>query len=197
MNIERLPLSEIKPYPNNPRKNKKGIAAVKRSIKAFGYTQPIIVNAERVILCGHTRYEAAKELNLESVPVIVKTDLTPKQERAYRIADNRVTQETDWDKWKLRSEFNELFSDGDYFTGFTQEEVSDIMAMDLGFRNDHDMDAEMPSRIYPREIACDEEQDALFDRVQSLMGKKKDVDVVMELCEMFLVRSQETEVRSQ
>jgi len=186
MNIVELSLSEIKPYPNNPRKNKKGIAAVKRSIEAFGFTQPIIVNAERVILCGHTRYEAAKELNLATVPVIIKTDLTPQQERAYRIADNRVTQETDWDKWKLRSEFNELFSDGDYFTGFTQDEVSDIMAMDLGFRNAGEMDAEMPSRIYPREIACDEEQDAVFDRVQSLMGKKKDVDVVMELCEMFL-----------
>jgi hypothetical protein len=191
MNIERLPLSEIKPYTNNPRKNKKGIAAVKRSIEAFGFTQPIIVNAGRVIICGHTRYEAAKELNLATVPVIIKTDLTPKQEQAYRIADNRVTQETDWDKWKLRSEFNELFTDGDYFTGFTQEEVSDIMAMDLGFRNNHDMDAEMPSRIYPREIACDEEQDAVFDRVQSLMGKKKDVDVVMELCEMFLAMRRE------
>ena len=186
MNIIELPLSEIKSYPNNPRKNKKGVAAVKRSIEAFGFTQPLIVNAQRVILCGHTRYEAAKELNLEFVPVIVKTDLTPQQERAYRIADNRVTQETDWDKWKLRSEFNELFSDGDYFTGFTQDEISGIMAMDLGFRNAGEIDAEMPSRIYPREIACDEEQDAVFDRVQSLMGKKKDVDVVMELCEMFL-----------
>jgi len=186
MNITELSLSEIKPYPNNPRKNKKGIAAVKRSIEAFGFTQPLILNGERVILCGHTRYEAAKEMNLECVPVIIKTDLTPQQERAYRIADNRVTQETDWDKWKLRSEFNDLFSDGDYFTGFSQEEVSDIMAMDLGFRNAGEMDAEMPSRIYPREIACDEEQDAVFDRVQSLMGKKKDVDVVMKLCEMFL-----------
>jgi hypothetical protein len=191
MNIVELPLSEIKPYSNNPHKNKKGVAAVKQSIESFGFTQPIIVNAELVILCGHTRYEAAKELNLEFVPVIVKSDLTPQQERAYRIADNRVTEETDWDKWKLRSEFNELFSDGDYFIGFTQEEVSDIMAMDLGFRNDREMDAEMPSRIYPREIACDEEQDAVFDRVQTLMGKKKDVDVVMELCQMFLaVRSE-------
>ena len=186
MNIVEISLSEVKPYPNNPRKNKKGIAAVKRSIEAFGFTQPIIVNGERVILCGHTRYEAAKELNLEAVPVIVKTDLTPQQERAYRIADNRVTQETDWDKWKLRSEFNALFSDGDYFTGFSEEEVSDIMAMDLGFRNDREMDAEMPSRIYPREVTLNEEQDAVFDRVQSLLGKKQDVDVVMELCEMFL-----------
>ena len=186
MDIEKLPLSEIKPYPNNPRKNKKGIAAVKRSIEEFGFTQPLIVNAERVILCGHTRYEAAKALNLESVPVIVKSDLTPQQERAYRIADNRVTEETDWDKWKLRNEFQELFADGDCFTGFSEEEVSDIMAMDLGFRNASEMDSEMPNRIYPREVACDEEQDAVFDRVQSLMGKKKDVDVVMELCEMFL-----------
>jgi ParB-like chromosome segregation protein Spo0J len=129
MNITEIPLSEIKPYPNNPRKNKKGIAAVKRSIEAFGFTQPIIVNSGRVILCGHTRYEAAKELNLPVVPVIVKTDLTPQQERAYRIADNRVTQETDWDKWKLRSEFNELFSDGDYFTGFkrTIDELREII----------------------------------------------------------------------
>ena len=55
MNIERFSLSQIKPYPNNPRKNKKGIAAVKRSIEAFGFTQPIIVNAEQVILCGHTQ----------------------------------------------------------------------------------------------------------------------------------------------
>ena len=194
MNIAELSLSDIKPYPNNPRKNKKGIAAVKRSIEEFGFTQPLIINAERVILCGHTRYEAAKELNLAAVPVIVKTDLTPQQERAYRIADNRVTQETDWDKWKLRSEFSKLFSDGDYFTGFTQDEISDIMSMDLGFRNQRDMDAEMPARIYPREIACDEEQDAVFDRVQMLMGKKKDVDVVMELCQMFLAgRSQKSE----
>ena len=60
----------------------KGIAAVKRSIEAFGFTQPLIVNVGRVILCGHTRYEAAKELNLPAVLVIIKTDLTPQQERA-------------------------------------------------------------------------------------------------------------------
>ena len=59
MNIVELPLSEIKPYPNNPRKNncnnQRGVAAVKRSIEEFGFTQPIIINAEQIILCGHTR----------------------------------------------------------------------------------------------------------------------------------------------
>jgi hypothetical protein len=79
--------------------------------------------------------------------------------------------------------------DSDYFTGFTLDEISDILAMDLGFRNAGEMSAEPPNRIYPREIACDEDQDAVFERVQSLMGKKKDVDVVMELCEMFLTRN--------
>ena len=130
MQIEHLPLDAIKPYPKNPRKNKKGISAVKRSIEEFGFTQPIIVNAERIILCGHTRYEAAQELNLATVPVIVKSDLTPQQERAYRIADNRVTEETNWDKWKLRSEFSELFSNGNYFTGFTQDEISDTILIE-------------------------------------------------------------------
>ena len=186
MQIENLPLDAIKPYQKNPRKNKKGIAAVKRSIEEFGFTQPIIVNAERIILCGHTRYEAAKALNLATVPVIVKSDLTLQQERAYRIADNRVTEETDWDKWKLRSEFSELFSDGDYFTGFTQDEISDIMSMDLGFRNQNEMSDEMPTMLFPVEIACNESQWSTFQEVQSKMKKKKQVDIVMELCKMFL-----------
>jgi len=186
MQIAHLPLSDITPYTKNPRKNKKGIVAVKRSIEEFGFTQPIIVNAEKIILCGHTRYEAAKELNLEFVPVIIKTDLTPQQERAYRIADNRVTQETYWDKRKLRSEFSELFSDGDYFTGFTQEEVSNIMSMDLGFRNQKEMLDEMPSVLFSVEIACNETQWATFQEVQAKMKKKNQVDIVMELCKMFL-----------
>jgi len=160
------------------------------SVGALGKQLPSATRSNRL-----TVKEAAKLLRVSTRTIhrYIKERLlnAVRLKHAYRIADNRVTQETDWDKWKLRSEFNELFSDGDYFTGFTQEEVSDIMAMDLGFRNDREMDAEMPSRIYPREIACDEEQDAVFDRVQTLMGKKKDVDVVMELCEMFLTMRSE------
>ena len=75
MQVESLPIDEIKPYAKNPRKNKKGIAAVARSIEEFGFTQPILVNAERIILCGHTRYEAAKTLNMKAVPVIVICNL--------------------------------------------------------------------------------------------------------------------------
>ena len=173
MQIAHLPLSALTPYAKNPRKNKKGIAAVKCSIEEFGFTQPIIVNAENIILGGHTRYEAAKELALATVPVIIKMDLTPQQERAYRIADNRVAEETDWDKWKLRSEFSELISNGDYFTGFTQEEVSNIMSMDLGFRNQKEMLDEMPTVLFPVEIACNETQWATFQEVQAKIKKIK------------------------
>ena len=76
MNITEIPLSEIKPYPNNPRKNKKGIAAVKRSIETFGFTQPIIVNSGQVILCGHTRYEAAIRNTARCRPVVGNRPLT-------------------------------------------------------------------------------------------------------------------------
>ena len=188
MQIENLPLDKITPYQKNPRKNKKGIKAVKQSIEEFGFTQPIIVNAERVILCGHTQYEAAKALNLVMVPVIIKTDLTPQQERAYRIADNRVSEETDWDKWKLRSEFSELFSEGEFFTGFAPDEISDIMSMDLGFRNAGDIADALPTVLFPVEIACNESQWETFQKVQAKMKKKTQVDIVMELCKMFLTK---------
>jgi len=188
MQIDHLPLSDITPYAKNPRKNKKGIAAVKRSIEEFGFTQPIIVNGNLVILCGHTRYEAAKALDLETVPVIIKTDLTPQQERAYRIADNRVSEETDWDKWKLRSEFSELFSEGEFFTGFTQDEIGSIMSLDLGFRNQNVLSDELPMVLFPVEIACNETQWATFQEVQAKMKKKTQVDIVMELCKMFLTK---------
>lgn len=60
------------------------------------------------------------------------------------------------------------------------------MSMNLGFRNQDVKNIDLPKRIYPREISCNEEQDNVFDQVQKKMGKKKDVDVMMELCQMFL-----------
>ena len=118
-------------------------------------------------------------------------NLTPQQERAYRIADNRVSEETDWDKWKLRSEFSELFVDGEFFTGFTQDEIGDIMTMDLGFRNDTEVLNDMPSILFPVEIACNEEQWEVFREVKEKMKKKNQVDIVMELCAMYLAKEQE------
>ena len=101
-------LEEVRPYPDNPRRNDKGVAAVQKSIESFGFLNPIIVDADGVIICGHTRYEAAKNLKMETVPVIVADDLTKEQEAAFRIVDNKVSECAEWDKDMLREEMDML-----------------------------------------------------------------------------------------
>ena len=79
MKIELRKLSEIKPYPGNPRVNDAAVSAVAASIREFGFRQPIVVDEEGVIICGHTRWKAAQKLGLETVPVHVAMGLTPAQ----------------------------------------------------------------------------------------------------------------------
>lgn len=97
MQILQKKLSEIKPYENNPRKNKEAVPKVAASIREFGFRSPIIVDKDMVIICGHTRYAAAKRLGLKEVPVEVADDLTEEQVRAYRLADNKVSEAAEWD----------------------------------------------------------------------------------------------------
>ena len=87
MKIELRPLAEIRPYEKNPRVNDAAVDAVAESIRRFGFRQPIVIDADGLIVVGHTRWKAATSLGLERVPVHVATDLTPEQVRAYRIAD--------------------------------------------------------------------------------------------------------------
>jgi hypothetical protein len=96
MKVELRRLSEIRPYPGNPRTNDDAVDAVAASIKEFGFRQAIVVDADGVIVVGHTRYKAAQKLGLEKVPVHVATDLTPEQIKAYRIADNKTAELSDW-----------------------------------------------------------------------------------------------------
>ena len=99
MNIETLPIDAVHEYDRNPRTiNDDAIDAVcRKSIKAFGFRQPIVIDADGVIIGGHTRYKAALKLGLKKVPVHVATDLTPEQIKAYRIADNKTADLADWD----------------------------------------------------------------------------------------------------
>lgn len=96
MKIEIRPLAEIKPYDKNPRNNDAAVDAVAASIRQFGFRQPIVVDDDGVIVCGHTRWKAAQKLALENVPVHVARDLTPEQIRAYRIADNKTSELATW-----------------------------------------------------------------------------------------------------
>lgn len=90
MKIELCPLSQVKPYPNNPRINDDAVDAVATSIREFGFRQPIVVDCERVIICGHTRYKAAMKPGLDKAPVHVAKDLTPEQIKAYCITAEEV-----------------------------------------------------------------------------------------------------------
>src|SRR5205085_12293762 len=90
MKIELWPLSKIKPYPGNPRVNDDAVDAVVASLKEFGFRQPIVVDADGVVIVGHTRLKAAQKLGLKQVPVHVATDLSPEKVRAYRIADHQT-----------------------------------------------------------------------------------------------------------
>ena len=108
MNIELRPLAEIKPYERNPRVNDNAVDAVARSIQEFGFRQPIVVDADGVIVVGHTRRKAAAKLGLERVPVHVARELTPEQAKAYRIADNKTADLAQWDLELLPGELAEL-----------------------------------------------------------------------------------------
>ena len=106
--ITNLKINEIKPYESNPRNSELSLPKVKDSIKNFGFNQPILIDKDNVIITGHTRYKAAKELELDNVPCIIVTDLSEQQIKAYRIADNKVGQDSSWDVALLKEELQKL-----------------------------------------------------------------------------------------
>ncbi len=112
ISIELRDIDSIRPYENNPRVNDPAVDAVAASLREFGFRQPIVVDTDGVIVCGHTRYKAAQRLGLKKVPVHVATDLTPEQIRAYRIADNKTADLATWDYEILPIELSQLTDAG-------------------------------------------------------------------------------------
>lgn len=112
MKIITLPIDEIIPYERNPRKNDGAVEAVAASIREFGFKVPIVVDAQNVIVTGHTRHKAARKLGLSECPCIRADDLTPEQVRAYRLADNKVAELAEWDFDLLAAELEGLDFDG-------------------------------------------------------------------------------------
>jgi len=108
MDVELRKVVDLKPYDRNPRDNDGAVDAVAASIQQFGWRQPIVVDADGVIVCGHTRYRAALKLGLAEVPVHVVRDLTPAQVRAYRLADNSTRDLSAWIEEALAAEVREL-----------------------------------------------------------------------------------------
>jgi len=131
MKIVILNIAEIKPYVNNPRKNDKAVAVVAKSIEQYGFQQPIVVDKNSVIVAGHTRYRAARQLGLKEVPVVVADNLSQEQINAYRIMDNRSNENAHWDDSLLYTELKTLLEDStiqdlSIQTGFTESELNKL-----------------------------------------------------------------------
>lgn len=127
--IEIRDIGSIRPYEKNPRHNDDAVDAVAASLREFGFRSPIVVDGDGVIICGHTRLKAAQKLGLAKVPVHVAKDLMPEQVRAYRIADNKTSDLSDWDYDILPIELSEL-QDAGFDLGllaFDEDELAKLL----------------------------------------------------------------------
>ena len=130
MQIKLAEISNIKPYENNPRKlSEQAIEKVAMSLKEYGFRQPIVVDKDMVIVAGHTRFRASKKLGLKQVPISVIDNLSEEQINAYRIADNRTAEESEWDSELLKMEIKELEAK-DFkldLLGFNEDQLNDML----------------------------------------------------------------------
>ena len=134
MNILHLPLEEIHPYENNPRKNDSAVDAVAASIKQYGFLVPLVISADHEIITGHTRYKAAGRLGLSTVPCVIADELTDEQIRAFRLVDNKVGELASWDVDLLPLELADIAQDLSVF-GFesiSEEEFGEEFTLDSG-----------------------------------------------------------------
>lgn len=133
MDVVHLPLASIRRYPGNPRRNAATVRKLAEGISEFGFLQPLVLDADHVIVVGDTRYLAAQRLKLAQVPCVVAAHLTPDQLARYRLFDNRVGEDSEWDHDKLLAEINALSAGGPLrLTGFEDLELANLVARDLG-----------------------------------------------------------------
>jgi len=183
MKIEIADISSIKPYENNPRKlSEKAIEKVAMSLKEYGFRQPIVVDKDRVIVAGHTRFRASKKLGLKQVPVSIIDNLTEEQINAYRIADNRTAEESEWDNELLKMEIKELEAK-DFkldLLGFNDEQLNDILFEEKQGLTDEDEVPEAPEepisklgdiwKLGNHRVMCGDSID--YEDVNKLMNNK-------------------------
>lgn len=152
MKVIEVPIEQIKPYENNPRINDDAVHETANSIKEFGWQQPIVVDKDNVIIVGHTRLKAAKELKLKKVPVVIADTLSEQQVKAYRLADNKTGELADWDMELLDIELDDIvdldmsdfgFDDIEEDTNKDLEDLSDkdltVYQLILDFENEEEL----------------------------------------------------------
>ena len=155
MKLKEIAIDKLIPYENNPRKNDEAVAKVAESIKEYGFRVPLVVSKDLIIIAGHTRVKACKLLGIEKVPCHIAEDMDEGDIKAFRITDNRVAEEAEWDNDKLRKELDELeeqFPDVDLSSlGFDQDELDDIRLSDDDLDDADDPAAdEVPEEVETR-----------------------------------------------
>lgn len=130
--IELIPIEQLKPYPGNARTHSpRQIKKLTKSMKRFGVISPIIIDSENTIIAGHARFSAVNRLELTHVPVIRVEHLSEEEIRAYRLADNRLAEDAEWDNGLLKLELSalaELEIDFDVeLTGFATPEIDILL----------------------------------------------------------------------
>lgn len=139
MNIIERRVDELRPYEKNPRKNDEAVKYVAESIKQFGFKVPIVIDRDGVIVAGHTRWKAAKKLKMSTVPCIVADDLTDEQIKAFRLADNKVSEKAEWDFDLLAEEIGDLVDFDMTVFGF-----DDLLEENTGDAQEDDYEPELP-----------------------------------------------------
>ena len=124
--INMVPVEKLIPYVNNARKHsEQQVSQIAASIKEFGFVNPILIDAENVLIAGHGRLAAAHKLGLKEVPCLRVEHLTEAQKRAYILADNKLAELSEWDNELLSVEFSHLKELGfdSSLTGFSEAEI--------------------------------------------------------------------------
>lgn len=143
MEIVNIAVDKLVPYENNPRNNTEAIQYVANSIKEFGFKVPLVIDSDNVVICGHTRLLAAKQLGLKDVPCVVADDLTEEQIKAFRLADNKVGEIATWDLNKLQLELDFLDCNMEEFGFISAMEEPDI----TDFLEDHESKTKEPKTV--------------------------------------------------
>lgn len=180
--IKEMETSQLKPYKNNSRiHDEKQVEQISASIEKFGFTQPILIDENNIVLAGHGRLMAAQKLGLQSVPVIVLDNLSDAQKKAYVIADNKIGQNSKWNNEVLRIEIEDIAKDGfdvDVLA-FNDKELSKLFDQftDVKIEDFADDVPENPKII----IECRKEDIfGIVDQVNAVLENYKDAKVIYQ-----------------
>lgn len=146
LNLIQMNIDDLILYENNPRNNDGAVDAVAASINSFGFKVPIIIDKNNVVVCGHTRVKASKKLGMTEVPCIVADDLNEEQIKAFRLADNKVSELAEWDMDKLAEELKQIDMDMLQF-GF--EDLENSLEREV-LEDEFDEEEELPVNPYSK-----------------------------------------------